>query len=60
MYAAKDIVNTFLLTAAFAVGLMLFGCDRRETVLDVDTPNGGVSVERDIDDGSISVDVDEQ
>ncbi|TWT93548.1 hypothetical protein [Neorhodopirellula pilleata] len=59
MYFAKDLVNAFLLSAAFAVGLMLFGCDRKETVLDVDTPDGGVSVERDIDDGSISVDVDE-
>jgi hypothetical protein len=59
MNPVTDAVYTFLLTAAFAAVLLLGGCDRKETILDVDTPDGGVSVERDVDDGSISVDVDE-
>ncbi len=59
MNPVAETVYVFLITAAFATVLLLAGCDRRETILDVDTPDGGVSVERDIDDGSIRVDVDE-
>ena len=52
--------NASLLTAAVAVGLLFTGCDRKETILEVDGPNGGVSVERDVDGGGISVDVDDK
>lgn len=41
------------------MGLVFVGCDNKETVLDIDTPDGGVEVERDRDDGALSIDVDE-
>ena len=45
-----------LLAALFS----FVGCERKETVLDIEGPDGGgVSVERDIDDGGITVDVDD-
>ncbi|EGF26394.1 hypothetical protein RBSH_00889 [Rhodopirellula baltica SH28] len=40
-------------------GFVVSGCDNKETVLDIETPDGGVEVNRDIDDGSLSVDVEE-
>ncbi|WDQ17285.1 hypothetical protein [Rhodopirellula sp. P2] len=59
MRQPRDLVHFLLLTAAMVAGFIVTGCDRKETVLDVETPNGGVEVNRDIDDGSLSVDVDE-
>lgn len=38
--------------------LAFSGCDTDEKVLDIDTPNGGVEVERDRLDGDVDVDVD--
>lgn len=48
-----------LLTAAFTslIGLSLLGCSPKETIVEVDTPAGGVSVERDIITDEVSVDV---
>ncbi len=43
------------LLTAFAI----VGCENKETLLDVDTPDGGVEVERSLDTGEITVDVDE-
>ncbi|EMI57552.1 hypothetical protein [Rhodopirellula sallentina] len=40
-------------------GAVLCGCDNKETVLDVDTPDGGVEVQRDLDNGELSVDVED-
>ena len=51
--------SVFLLTTALAVGLSFTGCERKETILEVDGPDGGVSIERNVDGGGISVDVDE-
>ncbi|WP_145175196.1 hypothetical protein [Rubripirellula lacrimiformis] len=59
MKSIQEVAHLFLLTMAMAVGFVLLGCDRKETILDVDTPGGGVQVDRDVDDGSITVDVDE-
>lgn len=59
MSDTREIVNAFFISAAFTAGLLAFGCDRKETVLEIDTPDGGVTVQRDVDDGSISVDVGE-
>ncbi|TWU02999.1 hypothetical protein [Stieleria varia] len=59
MDSARQLLHLFLITSALAVGVLIAGCDNKETLLDVDTPNGGVSVEQDRDDGSITVDVDE-
>ena len=36
------------------------GCERKERVIDVNTPGGDVEVERDIDTGEVTVDVDDQ
>ncbi|MCC9642780.1 hypothetical protein LOC71_10885 [Rhodopirellula sp. JC740] len=57
MRQTRDLIHFLLLTAAMVAGFIVSGCDNKETVLDVDTPDGGVEVNRDIDDGSLSVDV---
>ena len=36
------------------------GCDNKEKVFDLDTPGGGVEVERDRDSGAISVEVEDE
>lgn len=59
MKTAQSKIYFYLIAAAFAAGITLTGCDNKETILDVETPGGGVEVERDRDDGSIDVDVDE-
>jgi hypothetical protein len=45
------------LVAAMFAGFLFVGCDNKETVLDVDTPDGGVEVERDRSTGELTVDV---
>jgi hypothetical protein len=57
MKTILDTIYAFLLIAALATGAVLVGCDDKESIVDIDTPNGGVEVERDRDDGGISVDV---
>ncbi len=57
MNTVENIIHTFLLTAALASGMVLAGCDRKETVVDIDTPHGGVEVERNLDNGAVTVDV---
>ncbi|QDS90755.1 hypothetical protein EC9_49710 [Rosistilla ulvae] len=60
MNATKDLMYTFLLISAFAMSLLLVGCDNKEEILDVDTPNGGgVEIERSRDTGAIDIEVDE-
>lgn len=60
MNTTRDLMSAFLLMSAFALSFLLVGCDNKETLLDVDTPNGGgVEVERSLDTGAIEVDVDE-
>ncbi|EMB18750.1 MULTISPECIES: hypothetical protein [Rhodopirellula] len=59
MRQPRDVIHFLLLTAALVAGFVVSGCDSKETVLDVETPDGGVEVNRDIDDGSLSVDVEE-
>jgi hypothetical protein len=59
----KEIATAFvmppiLLGLALAAALSL-GCDNKETVLDVETPGGGVEVERDRDTGAVDVDVED-
>ncbi|MEZ6046427.1 MAG: hypothetical protein R3C11_12825 [Planctomycetaceae bacterium] len=36
---------------------VLAGCDNKETILDVETPDGELEVERDKDTGSVDVEV---
>ncbi|MEX0939146.1 MAG: hypothetical protein WDZ59_14895 [Pirellulales bacterium] len=46
---------------ALFVGVVPFtGCEREENVLDVETPDGELEVNRDKDDGSIEVEVDDK
>jgi hypothetical protein len=35
----------------------LFGCERKERVLDVETPEGSLEVDRNIDTGEVDVEV---
>ncbi|MCM2369674.1 hypothetical protein [Aporhodopirellula aestuarii] len=51
----RHVLAVFML----AVGLTFAGCENKETILEIDTPDGGVEVERDRDTGAVSVDVDE-
>lgn len=44
--------------AALFCALAFFGCDNKEKILDVDTPDGGVEVEVDRDTGALDVDAD--
>ncbi len=59
MKRTREISNLVLIISALTIGFVVVGCAQKETVLDVDTPDGGVAIERDVDDGSLSVDVDE-
>jgi hypothetical protein len=53
------LVALYLLMSSFAgLGLCAFtGCERKEKVLDVETPGGQVEVERNIDTGAVDVEV---
>ncbi|TWT91169.1 hypothetical protein [Neorhodopirellula pilleata] len=57
---SKPRIAIYLMTSFLAAAFVLqTGCDRKETVIDIEGPDGGgVSVERDVDDGGITVDVD--
>ena len=50
--AAAVLFATMLLAAP--------GCERKEKILDVETPGGGVEVEKDVDSGAVDVDVDSE
>ncbi len=49
-----------LLAFATATAFATLACDRKEKVLDVDTPGGGIEVERDKDTGAIDVEVEDK
>ncbi|MBB3209235.1 hypothetical protein FHS27_005073 [Rhodopirellula rubra] len=55
----KPRIAIYLMTSFLAaVFVAQTGCDRKETVVEIEGPRGGgVSVEKDVDDGSITVDV---
>lgn len=59
MKQQRDVIHFLLLTAALVAGFVVSGCDSKESVLDIETPDGVVEVNRDLDDGSLSVDVEE-
>lgn len=50
--------NVFLASTVGFMALPLAGCDRKEEVLDVETPEGDVEVERDPVTGETDVDAD--
>ncbi len=52
--------NVLLLSASLVLGVATSGCDRKEKVMEVNTPDGGgVEVERNTDTGAVTVDVDD-
>jgi hypothetical protein len=53
------LVALYLLVSCCAgVGVCAFtGCERKEKVIDVETPGGDVEVERNIDTGAVDVEV---
>ncbi|MEQ8846448.1 hypothetical protein [Botrimarina sp.] len=52
--------RSFGCLAAAAAACLALGCDNKETMLDIDTPDGGVEVQRDRDTGEVDVEVDEE
>ncbi|PAY16301.1 hypothetical protein CKO51_27525 [Rhodopirellula sp. SM50] len=52
-------VHLFLLGALIALATCTTGCDQKETVVEVDTPNGGIEIQRDKNDGDVTVTVEE-
>ncbi len=54
----KNFCTTLVgLVLAMAMFVPFAGCDRKETLMDVETPNGELEVERDVDSGAVEVDV---
>ena len=45
---------------SLAVSAALVGCDNQEEVMEVETPESSVEVERDVDTGELSVDAEEE
>ena len=49
------------LSALLATGaLFLTGCDRKEKVIDIETPGGSLEVERDKDTGEVDIEAEEK
>lgn len=59
---SKWLVALYLFASCFAgLGMCaLTGCERKEQVLDVETPASDVEVERNIDTGEVDVEVEHQ
>jgi hypothetical protein len=58
----KQLGSNLLATVSVALGVCLgaasfVGCERKERVLDVETPGGSVEVDRNIDTGEVDVEV---
>ena len=50
---------TMFFGACIALGVVA-GCERKERVLDIETPGADVEVDRNIDTGEVEVDVDDK
>lgn len=53
----NSLVACVALTAAPAATLLLAGCDTKEDVLEIETPDGEIDIDRDTDSGDVDVDV---
>lgn len=53
-----NIMRRFVLLSLLLSGGLVVGCDRKEKVLDVETPEAGLEIERDKDSGAVTIDVD--
>ena len=45
--------------SAVLIAALAGGCERKETILDIDTPDGQIEVERSLDTGAVDVEVTE-
>ncbi|MGB7324755.1 MAG: hypothetical protein WBD31_07775 [Rubripirellula sp.] len=59
MDSAQQTARLLFLAATFNAAVLLVGCDRKEKIVDVNTPNGGVEVERSADTGEVTVTIGE-
>lgn len=59
MKSIEGFFRVLAVVVALFAGFLLIGCDNKETIMDVDTPSGGVEVERDRTTGELTVDVDQ-
>ncbi|GAA5509623.1 hypothetical protein [Novipirellula caenicola] len=59
MKSITQSMRSLFVVGTLLAGFAIVGCDNKETLLDVDTPDGGVEVERSLDTGEVTVDVDE-
>lgn len=59
----KEILNGLatatILCIVLTMPAMMTGCERKEKVLDIETPNGELEVERDKSDGDVDVEINE-
>ncbi len=54
MASSIRLVSTVLVAVAF---LALCGCERKEKIIEIDTPGGRVEVERSLDTGKVDIEV---
>ncbi len=60
MYINPRFRNMLFVAASLMLGVVASGCERKEKVMEVNTPDGGgVEVERNLDTGAVTVDVDD-
>jgi hypothetical protein len=59
MKSIEGLVRVLAVMVALFAGFLFVGCDNKETIMDVDTPSGGVEIERDRTTGEMTVDVDQ-
>ncbi|WP_404305398.1 hypothetical protein [Neorhodopirellula lusitana] len=57
MNRLNESIRAYLLLLAVAAGFVILGCERKETLLDVDTPGTSVEVERSTDTGEVDVSI---
>ncbi len=65
MWKHRELISSSLAAGALVIagmfgGASLSGCERKERVLDVETPNGQVEVNRNVDSGEVEVEVEEK
>lgn len=53
----KPCIHIFALMLLYLSVCSLSGCERKEKVLDVETPAGGLEIEKDKDSGSVGIEV---
>ncbi|MCS7469952.1 hypothetical protein NZK35_25140 [Stieleria sp. ICT_E10.1] len=51
----RDLMHALLLTFAATLGFVLAGCENKETLLEVETPDGEIEVQRDRKTGDVNV-----